>query len=46
MVKLTVERDKDVEIVFNEREDLDEYIEELEQQNNFLCHQMLILQKF
>ena len=36
MVKLTVERDKDVEIVFNEREELDEYIEELEQQNNFL----------
>jgi hypothetical protein len=36
MVKLTVERDKDVEIVFNEREELDEYIEELEQKNNFL----------
>ena len=31
IVKLTVERDKDVEIVFNEREELDEYIEELEQ---------------
>ena len=36
MVKLTAERDKDAEIVFNESEELDEYIEELEQQNNFL----------
>ncbi len=36
MVKLTVERDKDEEIVFNEREELDEYIEELEQQINLL----------
>ena len=36
MVKLTVERDKDAEIVFNESEELDEYIDELEQQINLL----------